>query len=164
MSYSSEDPFQQQPESASQPPPSPQQPQPYPEFQGDFTSSQYAQPGNIQAQYAQPGYPSPLATRKNWMGITSLVLSLLSLLTGITAIAGIVFGHLSLSAVKRGEANNRGVGLAGLIIGYIFFALGVLAVVAFFAFFGWIASECGGMTPADWCSEGSSTSWDFETA
>lgn len=160
------------------PPQQPQQPyaapgQPYGQ---PYAQQQYAQPGQPQypqqqyAQqppqgqpqqpYAQP-YPAqpyaapagPIAGReKNWMGTTSLVLSLLGLVTGITAIAGIVFGHLSLSAAKRGEADNRGQGLAGLIIGYVLLVLGILATIAFFVFIGWIANECGGSNPADWCT------------
>lgn len=106
--------------------------------------------------YAQPMGPDP-AQAKNWMGITSLVLSLAGLITGITAIAGIVLGHLSLSAVKRGEADNRGVGLAGLITGYVLVGLSILsviiAVVFFGAVFGGIIEECAGDNPADWCTD-----------
>ncbi|WP_062287618.1 DUF4190 domain-containing protein [Demequina phytophila] len=107
----------------------------------------------------QPAYPQapyapqrPAGTDKNWMGVTSLVLSLAGLFTGITAIVGIVFGHLSLSAVKRGEADNWGVGLAGLIIGYVITALGLLVLIGLFAVFGWAVSECGGSNAADWCT------------
>lgn len=107
------------------------------------------------AGYAAPppayGAVSSVATSKNWMNVTSLILSLASLVTGITAIAGIVFGHLGRAAVKRGEANNGGVGLAGLIIGYVLVGIGILGIVAFLVFFGWIGTECGGDNPADWC-------------
>ena len=68
-------------------------------------------------------------TSKNWMGIVALVLSLLTPAFVITFIPGIVFGHLGLSAVKRGEANNRGLALAGVIIGWVFAGLGLLFVV-----------------------------------
>ncbi|WP_062520108.1 DUF4190 domain-containing protein [Demequina silvatica] len=115
----------------------------------------YAQaPQPAPQQYAQQPYaPQRVAgTEKNWMGVTALVLSLAGLFTGITAIAGIVFGHLSLGAVKRGEADNRGVGLAGLIIGYVITVLGILVLIGLFAAFGWLAFECGGDSPADWCT------------
>lgn len=85
------------------------------------------------------------------MNITSLVLSLSGLLLGVTAIAGIVFGHLGLSAAKRGEANNRSLGLAGLIIGYVLTVLGLLAGIAYVVFMVYLVRECGGDNPASWC-------------
>ena len=131
-----------------QQPEQPQQPQ--------YAAPQYAQP-----QYAQPGPPAGPrpGTEKNWMNITSLALSLGGLVTGITVIPGIIFGHLGLSAAKRGEADNRSLGLAGVITGYVILALGLLALVAvlvfFGAFFGEIVQECTGDNPADWCTDGS---------
>jgi Domain of unknown function (DUF4190) len=67
-------------------------------------------------------------TSDNWMGIASLVLSLSSLLFGITCIPGVIFGHLGLAAARKGKANNRGLALAGVIIGWAFLGLGVLYV------------------------------------
>lgn len=66
------------------------------------------------------GYPptyGPGIDSKNWMGILSLILSIGTLLTGITWIGGIIFGHMGLAAAKRGEASNREVALAGVIVG-----------------------------------------------
>lgn len=67
-------------------------------------------------------------TASNWMGITSLILSLATLIFGITFIPGIILGHMGLSAAKRGTANNRGLALAGVIIGWVFLGLGLLFV------------------------------------
>lgn len=67
-------------------------------------------------------------TSKNWMGITSLILSLATLLFVITCIPGVVLGHLGLAAAKRGEANNRGLALAGVIIGWVFLGFGLLFI------------------------------------
>lgn len=78
-------------------------------------------------------YASPYGaqnTSKNWMGITSLILSLLTLVFGFTCIGGIIFGHMGLSAAKRGEANNRGLSLAGVITGWAFLGLGILFIAA----------------------------------
>ena len=86
------------------------------------------------------------------MGITALVLSLASLVMGFTAIGGIILGHMSVAAAKRGEADNGGLGRAGMILGYIFVALGILAIIGFIWFFGLIAAECSGTNPADWCA------------
>lgn len=172
-----EDPFGKTPEhpAASHHTDSPPPPPPPPPSPGSPPPPQAAQPGQYAAQpgqfaaqplnYGDPQYRQPErnpATAKNWMNITSLVLSLSSLLLGITAIGGIVFGHLGLAAAKRGEANNRGLGLAGVIIGYIFVVLGILAIVAFFAFFGWLATECGGDSPAAWCGPEDTTTWEWE--
>lgn len=125
-------------------------PPPAPAPQPPYAQAPYGQP-----QYAAQPYTQPPAaagtTDKNWMGITSLILSLAGLFTGITAIAGIVFGHLSLSAVKRGEADNRGVGLAGLITGYVITALGIIGLILFVVAIGWVGVECGGSDPAAWC-------------
>lgn len=68
-------------------------------------------------------------TSDNWMGIASLVLSLASLLFGITCIPGVIFGHMGLAAARKGRANNRGLALAGVIIGWAFLGLGLLFTV-----------------------------------
>lgn len=134
------------PEDSPQPPTATQPPADY------SAPPQYAQ----MPQYAPPGYgPQPVyknpAEAKNWMNITSLALSLSGLVLGVTAIAGIVFGHLGLAAVKRGEANNRSLGLAGLIVGYVLTCLFLLAIIAYFVFVVFLISECGGDDPASWC-------------
>ncbi|MDR2454769.1 MAG: DUF4190 domain-containing protein [Bifidobacteriaceae bacterium] len=51
------------------------------------------------------------------------------LLPVIGSIAGIVFGHLGLKAVTNHTADNRGLALAGLIVGYVGLALMVLIIV-----------------------------------
>lgn len=90
-----------------------------------------AMPGAYQGlPYQHPA----LAQSKNWMNIVSLVLSLLGLLTGITAIVGIVFGHLGMQAARRGEADNGDMGLAGLITGYVILGLQLLVALAYVAF------------------------------
>ncbi|WP_062460995.1 DUF4190 domain-containing protein [Demequina soli] len=123
----------------------------------DAPQDPYAPQQPVYAQapgYAQPapGYGPPPATEKNWMGITSLVLSLVGLFTWFTAIPGVIFGHLSLSAARRGEADNRGLGLAGLIVGYVVIALGILGMIALLALVGWAVDTCGGSNPADICT------------
>ncbi|MDN4475857.1 DUF4190 domain-containing protein [Demequina sp. SYSU T00192] len=124
--------------------------------QGGFQPQQppaYAQQPGVPGQPPYGGQAPASSTEKNWMGITSLILSLVGLFTWVTAIAGIVLGHLSLSAARRGEADNRGTGLAGLIIGYVVTVLGVIAMIVFFVLIGWVVSECGGSNPADWCTD-----------
>ena len=75
--------------------------------------------------------PSPstswgASSSKNWMGITSLVLGVTCIGAGLL---GAIFGHLGLAACKRGEANNRGLTLAGVIVNYSMFCLGLAGLV-----------------------------------
>jgi hypothetical protein len=73
----------------------------------------------------------PEAVAKNGWSVASLVLSIvgMTVLFGwlIPSALGVIFGHVGLNAVKRGEANNKGVATAGLIVGYI----GVAVSLAF---------------------------------
>ncbi len=107
-------------------------------------------PGYAGPYYGAPPLKNP-ATAKNWMNITALILSLATLITGFTAIGGIIFGHLGRSAAKRGEANNGGVGLAGLIIGYVFTILGILTFVGLMIFGFYISEECDNDPASTWC-------------
>lgn len=72
------------------------------------------------------GYPQPQPT--NTMAILSLVCAFLF------APAGIVFGHISLSQIKRTGEEGRGLAIAGLVISYVFTVLAVLAIVVTIAF------------------------------
>lgn len=89
----------------------------------------YGMPGAPVAQ--QYGYaPSP---PKNDLAVWSLVTGILSyvfcpLLLGIAAI---ITGTMSRRAADEGLANNRGMGTAGLILGWINVALSLLAIVFF---------------------------------
>lgn len=80
-------------------------------------------------------YGAQASTEKDWMGVTSLVLSLATLIVGFTWIGGIIFGHMGLAAAKRGEASNRGIALAGTIIGWVFAGLTIIAIVGLVVFF-----------------------------
>lgn len=67
------------------------------------------------------------------LSITSLVCSLLGVVTlGLTSIVAIITGHISLSRIKKsaGALGGKGLAIAGLIIGYLVFAITGLAVVA----------------------------------
>lgn len=108
------------------PPPAAHIPPPPAQYHPGYAVAAYPPPPPTGYMYA-PG-PGAVATSKNWMGITSLILSLGTLLFGITFIPGLVLGHLGLSAVKKGEANNYGVALAGVIIGWFFVAVTLLFI------------------------------------
>lgn len=80
--------------------------------------------------YGAPGYPT---AKRNGLGIAALVLGLLSIpfglifVGGVMAVLAIIFGFLGRGRVKRGEADNPGVALAGIITG----AIGLLVVIGF---------------------------------
>ncbi|MFE7095503.1 DUF4190 domain-containing protein [Streptomyces erythrochromogenes] len=109
-----------------------------------------AQPGY---GYPAQGYPFPGAYQpygrppSNGFGITALVLGILAVVGCITSfiavalgIAAVVFGALGKGKANRGEADNGGVALAGIILGAIGIALGLLMLFAMFAPFldgGW---------------------------
>ncbi|WP_405422688.1 DUF4190 domain-containing protein [Streptomyces erythrochromogenes] len=99
---------------------------------------------------AQQGYPFPGAYQpygrppSNGFGITALVLGILAVVGCITSfiavglgIGAVVFGALGKGKANRGEADNGGMALAGIILGAIGIALGLLMLFAMFApFFG----------------------------
>ncbi|MDR1189346.1 MAG: DUF4190 domain-containing protein [Bifidobacteriaceae bacterium] len=98
------------------------------------------------APYGPPAYAPylavtpPQATAKNGWGVASLILSIagvtviFSLFIG--SILGIIFGHLGLHAVRQGTANNRGVTLAGLIVGYVGLGLSIIFWVVIIGLLG----------------------------
>ena len=141
----------QVPPAAPVPPAVPQQPygQPAPAQpvygQPTYGQPAYGQPTYGQPAYGQPGYgqpaygqpyaqPYPVGPRTNTLSILALVLSLVGLLTGITAVGGIICGHIALSQIKRTGENGRGLALGGLIAGYVIVGLWVLFVVAYIIF------------------------------
>lgn len=105
------------------PPYPPTDPPPYPAYGG----YQPDHPGHV------PGYPGghpggspggyPPPARTNSMAIASMVCAFLF------APAGIVFGHISLSQIKRSGEQGRGLALAGLVLSYVFTVLTVVAVI-----------------------------------
>lgn len=80
-----------------------------------------------------PGYPPP--ARTNGLAVASLVCAFLF------APLGIVFGHLSLSQIKKTGEEGRGLAVAGLILGYVITALTVLVVVVTLLLFMFVASS-----------------------
>jgi peptidyl-prolyl cis-trans isomerase B (cyclophilin B) len=80
---------------------------------------------------AYPDYPAPPQPRNtNAMAIVSLITAFLF------APLGILFGHLSLSQIKKTGDDGRGIAIAGLIIGYVLTAVTIVVVV----FTVWFAS------------------------
>lgn len=97
----------------------PGRPQPVYQYQ-----QPYPPPYGAPAPYGRPPYV-PVAQRKpdNALAIGALVCSILGFCSGITAIAGLVMGHIALSKTNRGEAGGRGMATAAVIVGYVVIAL-----------------------------------------
>lgn len=118
--------------------------------QGHYPPSYSPQPGGYQPQptgyppqpsgyapqagYPQPGYGmgygAPAPTKKNGLGTAALVVAIAALFLFWTIFGGfilgivaIILGIIGISRAKRGEADNRGIALGGVI-------LGVLAIIA----------------------------------
>ncbi|MDR1633813.1 MAG: DUF4190 domain-containing protein [Bifidobacteriaceae bacterium] len=106
--------------------------QPYDPYSGVYGGWSAAGPSAIGPYAPYPAYQGFAAARpaKNGMGVASLVLSIagVTVLAGLAigSILGVIFGHIGLAAAGRGEANNKGIALAGVIIGYIGIALSLL--------------------------------------
>lgn len=78
------------------------------------------------------GYPPP-APKSQQSAVLALVLSCAGFLCCLTAPVGIVFGHIALGKIKRGEEEGRGMALAGTIIGYVVVVGYLLYIIAVFA-------------------------------
>lgn len=119
--------------------PSGRNPQSHP--QGGYQQSSYPQGGYQQGGYGQGGYPQGAGDQhrplRNGFGIAALVLGILSIPAGfvvvgiVFGIAAVVFGFLGRGRVKRGEANNGGLAIAGVVTGILGILIGIGALVFF---------------------------------
>ncbi|WP_062529155.1 DUF4190 domain-containing protein [Demequina rhizosphaerae] len=98
---------------------------------GGYAAPDYAAPGGATPGYAAPGQPAygyaPRPT-KTWMNVTSLVCALLVPVVG--SLLAVIFGHLGVAASKRGDAEYKGIGIAGLVLGYLGLIAGIVYLVA----------------------------------
>ena len=95
-------------------------------------------PGPYPGGYLPPPHygPPPPVQPRNGLGIASLVLAIIALVTVWSGVGGIVLGLIAViigfaarGRAKRGEADNGGVAIAGIVLG----ALGVVVGAAFIA-------------------------------
>lgn len=83
--------------------------------------------------YVPGPYPPYRPPQTNAMAIASLICAFLF------APLGIVFGHLSLSQIKKSGEDGRGLAVAGLVIGYLITIGTIVALVAGALFISWAA-------------------------
>lgn len=92
-----------------------------------------------------PGGPGgPSSTEKNSLGVISLVSGIVGFFIWLVGIVAIITGFMSLKAVKNGQANNKGVGLTGLILGFFTTVVGLIVTVIVVAMFVIGAGVAGG--------------------
>lgn len=96
-------------------------------------------------QYGYGGYPPPApAAPKNGLGVASLVvaiIALFSLVGGVVlGVVAIILGFLGHGRVKRGEANNGGIAIAGIVLG----ALSIVESIVVIGIAVWGFNEVGG--------------------
>ncbi|MEU6622148.1 DUF4190 domain-containing protein [Streptomyces litmocidini] len=101
-------------------------------------ASGYGYPGY--SGYAQPGQPGWPQAPSNGMGTTAMVLGIIAVagfcLYGLGVVLGIlalIFGIIGMKKAGRGEATNRGMALAGVILG----SIGILVSAVFLGFVIW---------------------------
>ncbi|MGH3967595.1 MAG: DUF4190 domain-containing protein [Mycobacterium sp.] len=100
------------------------------------------------ASSAEPPYPgySPAGPR-NGLGVTSLVLAIAALLLVWSVVGGVILGIVGAALgvvarqrVKRGQANNGGIAIAGIVLGVLAVIVGVVFAGIWFVFW----REAGG--------------------
>ncbi len=129
----------------------PQAAPPYP-----YPSAYQYQPGPYPGgylpppHYGYPGYPPPPVQPKNGLGITSLVLAIIGLLSVwvpvvnivsmVLGLVAVVVGFLARGRVRRGAANNGGIAVAGIVLG----GLAIIVSLAFIALYMTVWKDVGG--------------------
>ena len=136
----SDKPADATPEPPAQPPSSPVQPSeppepatqipPYPEPGQRYPGAdqQYPPPPPLPPDGYGP-YGAPPVRPNNNMGVAALVLGIVAFLIGPCSILAIVFGRIGLNRVAKGEATNRGVAQAGLVIGIITLVMWIMGLI-----------------------------------
>jgi hypothetical protein len=128
----------------------PTSPGPYQMGQGGYVPPQQGGYAAPQPGYggAYPGYAPPVmvAQPTNGMAIASLVLSLCGLLTcGLTSLVGAILGHVSRRQIRERGEQGDGMALAGIVTGWIIFALSVIGVTAYVVFIIWFVRNANNL-------------------
>lgn len=119
-----------------------------------------AYPGGYPPQQPYGGYPPPgPAAPKNGLGTASLVLAIIGLVLCFSIAGGIVLGlcaiiigFIARGRVKRGEATNGGVAMAGILLGIV----AVIAGLVFIPIYIGLFDQVGGTDYVDCLSRAGS--------
>ncbi|MEU2428002.1 DUF4190 domain-containing protein [Streptomyces sp. NPDC007861] len=117
----------------------------------------------------QPPAPHP-APARNGLGTAALVLGIIGALSGvipfffwlagILGLIGLILGFAARGRVKRGEATNKGVALAGVVLGLVSLALSVVGAVITFKAVGDAVDEINKATSGSSASKEPGTGSD----
>jgi Domain of unknown function (DUF4190) len=134
----------------------PDQPPPYqqrPYYPGPYQPGPY--PGSYPPPPPQPysGFtPPPPVEPKNGLGIAALVIAIVGLVFCWSVFGGIILGlcaviigFVARGRVKRGEATNGGVAIAGIVLGF----LGIVVSLAFIPIWVGVFDVVGGTDYVD---------------
>ena len=126
----------------------------YPTSPGGYPSSPGGPPGYGAPQPgyggAYPGYGVPVMApptqQTNGLAIAALVLALSGLATcGLTSLVGAILGHVSRRQIRERGEGGDGLALAGIISGWIIFALAVLGIGAYVVFIIWFVRNANNL-------------------
>ena len=114
----------------------------------------YSQPMTYGAQpvFVRPA-PNKMAVWSMWMGIVGIgggfvcgllsmipfigvIFSVIAMFLWIAPVLAVIFGHIGLGQIKRTGEEGRGQAIAGLIIGYVTIALGLLMAIIMIGIMG----------------------------
>jgi hypothetical protein len=122
-----------EPENPTTPPPSQQPP-----YGG------YPPPPQQGAPYGGYPPPPPTTSPKNGLGLASLVIAIISLLSVVGGVVlgfvAVILGFLGWGRAKRGEATNGGIAVAGIVLGI----LSIIEAVVVIGLFIWGFNKVGG--------------------
>ncbi|TNM55378.1 DUF4190 domain-containing protein [Brevibacterium sediminis] len=117
-------------------------------------SGAYSQPMTYGTQpvFVRPA-PNKMAVWSMWMGIAGIgggfvcgllsmipvigiIFSIIAMFLWIAPVLAVIFGHIGLGQIKRTGEEGRGQAIAGLIIGYVTIALGLIMAVVMIGILG----------------------------
>jgi len=103
----------------------------YGQPQGYAPQPPYGQPGGYTYGYA-PGqqYSNGIGIAAMVLGIIAVVLFWFVGVSWILALLAVIFGGVGISKANRGEANNKGMAVAGIVCGSLVIAFWVIVFIA----------------------------------
>jgi hypothetical protein len=143
------------------------EPPPPPQYQYGAYPGSYPPPppqyGAYPASYPPPqpysGFTPPPTGPRNGLGIAALVIAIIGLVLCWTVVGGVILGlsaviigFVAQGRVKRGEATNGGVAIAGIVLGF----LAIIVSLVFIPIWIGVFDEVGGTDYVDCLSKAGS--------
>lgn len=91
-----------------------------------------------------PTPSQPYGTQAYGTQAKTNVLAIISLIAAfVFPLAGIVTGHIALSQIRKTGEQGHGLAKAGLILSYVFVALGIIFGILYVIFIGFLVANSG---------------------